>query len=324
MIDYADTVAVTAGSAATDDEDMESVLTAVQSLSSAVDSISADTLHSSSPTILAPGYVTKNGVVRKVESLMLLRRLSAGDYIVDEEECEICRETGTLLLCDGCDLGYHHACVGAIPEEVDDLETWFCPGCSPEDNVPAPQKGRKGQAQKGRAKSPGAARKRKSGETVAPDRAPVSLEQQAEMRRSKSGKRKQADAAQSNSPRSQRKAKSGLTEYNPTDAPFRHDLIAQGTLETVSGTTEDLDEFEITATDSTGPKKKAPGDALRAGPASTNARPSGGKQPVRAPSSSGVGASAVNEDDTTSSLGDEEGLVQDFHLPSLEGWDLPN
>ena len=138
MIDYADTVAVTAGSAATDDEGMESELTAVQSLSSAVDSISADTLHCSSPTMSAPGYVTKNGV-RKVKSLMiLLRRLSAGDYVADEEECEICRETGTLLLCDGCDLGYHHACVGAIPEEVDDLETWFCPGCSPEDNVPAP------------------------------------------------------------------------------------------------------------------------------------------------------------------------------------------
>ena len=102
----------------------------------------------------------------------------------------------------------------------------------------------------------------------------------------------------------------------------------------MSGTTEDLDEFEITATDSTSWRCtgdagefeiKAPGDALRAGPASTNARPSGGKQPVRAPSSSGVGASAVNEDDTTLSLEDEEeGLLvarcvdaeREFSFPS--------
>ena len=77
------------------------MLTAVQSLSSPVDSISADTLHSSSPTMPAPGYVTKNGLVRKVESLMLLlRRLSAGDCIVDEEECEIVvRSVEKLGLC---------------------------------------------------------------------------------------------------------------------------------------------------------------------------------------------------------------------------------
>ena len=54
---------------------------------------------------------------------------AADDADTDDEECEICGETGMLLLCDGCDLGFHHFCVSVTLEEVDGLESWFCSGC---------------------------------------------------------------------------------------------------------------------------------------------------------------------------------------------------
>ena len=46
--------------------------------------------------------------------------LLAGE-IDDEEECVECGETGTLVLCDGCDGGWHHICAGInMAEEPDE------------------------------------------------------------------------------------------------------------------------------------------------------------------------------------------------------------
>merc|ERR1711936_1364854 len=48
--------------------------------------------------------------------------------------CQVCKSTGdddAMLLCDGCDNGYHTYCHQPPIEEVPDGD-WFCPACSAE------------------------------------------------------------------------------------------------------------------------------------------------------------------------------------------------
>jgi hypothetical protein len=52
---------------------------------------------------------------------------AAGDDIDDDQECAACGHCGTLLLCDVCDRGMHHACAGVDP--ANEPESWICPLC---------------------------------------------------------------------------------------------------------------------------------------------------------------------------------------------------
>jgi hypothetical protein len=48
----------------------------------------------------------------------------------DDDECQVCHEPGTLLLCDRCDTGWHTTCLtpplNSIPKGK-----WYCPRCKP-------------------------------------------------------------------------------------------------------------------------------------------------------------------------------------------------
>ncbi|RKF59258.1 Origin recognition complex subunit 4 [Erysiphe neolycopersici] len=53
----------------------------------------------------------------------------------DDTACEVCRrydskKNNPMLLCDGCDNGYHIKCVGLVEEPDTDL--WFCEKCKPD------------------------------------------------------------------------------------------------------------------------------------------------------------------------------------------------
>lgn len=46
--------------------------------------------------------------------------------------CEVCHQSNRedrMLLCDGCDCGYHLECLTPPLNEVP-IEEWFCPECS--------------------------------------------------------------------------------------------------------------------------------------------------------------------------------------------------
>ena len=60
----------------------------------------------------------------------------------DEDVCEICLKPDSnppneIIICDGCDLGFHQKChnVPVIPED-----DWFCKNCSQEDAAKTPQR----------------------------------------------------------------------------------------------------------------------------------------------------------------------------------------
>lgn len=43
--------------------------------------------------------------------------------------CEQCDREDRMLLCDGCDLGYHMECLDPPMHQVP-IEEWYCPRCS--------------------------------------------------------------------------------------------------------------------------------------------------------------------------------------------------
>lgn len=50
----------------------------------------------------------------------------------DPTFCEVCHQSDRedrMLLCDGCDCGYHLECLSPPMNEVP-MEEWFCPECS--------------------------------------------------------------------------------------------------------------------------------------------------------------------------------------------------
>lgn len=77
-------------------------------------------------------HATKKGPV--LRRIPVEERLAGND---DEEEddptyCEVCGECNRedrMLLCDGCDNGYHMECLTPAVEYVP-LEEWFCPACA--------------------------------------------------------------------------------------------------------------------------------------------------------------------------------------------------
>lgn len=50
------------------------------------------------------------------------------DALADDDICQICKEGGHLLICDGCDLSYHTTCLRPPLKEVPDGE-WHCDYC---------------------------------------------------------------------------------------------------------------------------------------------------------------------------------------------------
>jgi len=46
----------------------------------------------------------------------------------DEDVCMVCKEPGTLLICDGCEKSYHTKCLDPPLDDVPE-EEWFCPAC---------------------------------------------------------------------------------------------------------------------------------------------------------------------------------------------------
>ena len=51
----------------------------------------------------------------------------------DPTYCEVCQQCDRehrMLLCDGCDSGYHLECLDPPIDEVPLDEHWFCPECS--------------------------------------------------------------------------------------------------------------------------------------------------------------------------------------------------
>ncbi|KAK3872931.1 hypothetical protein Pcinc_022016 [Petrolisthes cinctipes] len=78
-------------------------------------------------------------VVRRVP----IKKEEKEDVVIPEEEnptyCEVCHECNheeRLLLCDGCDLGYHLECLDPPLAQVP-VEEWFCPVCAASPQVPS-------------------------------------------------------------------------------------------------------------------------------------------------------------------------------------------
>lgn len=46
----------------------------------------------------------------------------------DDDQCQLCGKWGDLLVCDGCELAYHAACVDLLSMPGEE-EEWFCPSC---------------------------------------------------------------------------------------------------------------------------------------------------------------------------------------------------
>ncbi|KAJ8249195.1 hypothetical protein GJAV_G00232180 [Gymnothorax javanicus] len=71
------------------------------------------------------------GQVQKV--IPLQKPLTAEGGELDQTNCEVCGQSDRedrLLLCDGCDAGYHMECL-TPPLDAVPVEEWFCPRCSP-------------------------------------------------------------------------------------------------------------------------------------------------------------------------------------------------
>nr|CAB3265881.1 protein SCAF11 [Phallusia mammillata] len=74
---------------------------------------------------------------------LLIREMAVEGKVCNTEEittsCEVCGQgdrEDTLLLCDGCDMGYHCACLQPALDAVP-ADEWFCPNCARQ-REPAP------------------------------------------------------------------------------------------------------------------------------------------------------------------------------------------
>ncbi|XP_067936732.1 tyrosine-protein kinase BAZ1B-like [Watersipora subatra] len=59
----------------------------------------------------------------------------AWEKSIDNTNCRVCKRKGdeaTLLLCDGCDLGFHMSCLRPGLKKVPEGD-WFCPSCTPQE-----------------------------------------------------------------------------------------------------------------------------------------------------------------------------------------------
>lgn len=68
----------------------------------------------------------------KVLKKVPVEKARAGEEEDDPTFCEVCGRSDRedrLLLCDGCDAGYHMECLDPPLQEVP-VDEWFCPGCA--------------------------------------------------------------------------------------------------------------------------------------------------------------------------------------------------
>lgn len=73
------------------------------------------------------------GRVLRTEPVKVVERRPSVELLVIEDPtiCEVCGRTDneeTMLLCDGCDLGYHMQCLTPPLSEVP-IDQWLCPNC---------------------------------------------------------------------------------------------------------------------------------------------------------------------------------------------------
>lgn len=99
--------------------------------------------NSPSPSSPIPNGFAENGKHKKFK----YKRVITGECPADEDDnhdevCEICKESGELLLCDTCNLVYHMSCLDppltAVPPGM-----WLCPKCKEKvaENEPMPWPG---------------------------------------------------------------------------------------------------------------------------------------------------------------------------------------
>lgn len=75
---------------------------------------------------------SKNGNIVKQVPVEEPKALPIYEEDEDDTYCEICNESDreeTMLLCDGCQRGFHIECLTPPLEEVPAEEEWFCPSC---------------------------------------------------------------------------------------------------------------------------------------------------------------------------------------------------
>ncbi|XP_060801312.1 PHD and RING finger domain-containing protein 1 isoform X2 [Amyelois transitella] len=77
--------------------------------------------------------VCAGGRVLRTEPVKVVERRSSVDllFVEDPTVCEVCGSTDneeSMLLCDGCDLGYHMQCLVPPLSEVP-IDQWLCPNC---------------------------------------------------------------------------------------------------------------------------------------------------------------------------------------------------
>lgn len=51
--------------------------------------------------------------------------------VVNNDHCEVCRETGEFVCCETCPRSFHFYCAEppCTPEEVEQMDHWFCKLC---------------------------------------------------------------------------------------------------------------------------------------------------------------------------------------------------
>lgn len=74
-----------------------------------------------------------SSLFKVVKQLPVIIRPPVEEQIQEDATfCEICQQCDRedrMLLCDGCDLGYHLECLTPPMTEVP-MDEWFCPECS--------------------------------------------------------------------------------------------------------------------------------------------------------------------------------------------------
>lgn len=72
-----------------------------------------------------------NGKV--INKLPVLPKDNTQEHVQEDPTyCEVCRECDRedrMLLCDGCDLGYHLECLNPPMQQVP-MDEWYCPECA--------------------------------------------------------------------------------------------------------------------------------------------------------------------------------------------------
>lgn len=80
----------------------------------------------------------KDGKVVRQVAVEEPRPIETNFEFEDDTFCEICGGSDRedrILLCDGCDRGYHTYCLNPPLENIPDEDEWYCPDCFNDTNV---------------------------------------------------------------------------------------------------------------------------------------------------------------------------------------------